>query len=226
GPSLLELVLLITAFRVVAGILLAPLVQAPGAHPQAGRNVSNLVATLSRLAHRFDLEFLGKSLLHGIRTHDNSSTPHYEARGCLVIPGRFNHSVFQTLWLHRKRHQNKAARRCVARGSRMGQSTRRADSDRHGGLRRMGRDGRGVAAASESSIQITFQYRGRRCREKSRLKPTPANPKRAERHRAAILVAIEAGTFDYAATIPDSPTAARFADLPGQVLTTEQYLTD
>jgi len=90
----------------------------------------------------------------------------------------------------------------------------------------MGRDGRGVAAASESSIQITFQYRGRRCREKIRLKPTPANLKRAERHRAAILVAIEAGTFDYAATFPDSPNAARFADLPGQVLTTEQYLTD
>ncbi|HET8596774.1 MAG TPA: hypothetical protein VFM22_03365, partial [Castellaniella sp.] len=47
-------------------------------------------ATLSRLAHRFDLEFLGKSLLHGIRTHDNSSSPHYEAGGCLEVPGRFN----------------------------------------------------------------------------------------------------------------------------------------
>ncbi|MGS1116907.1 Arm DNA-binding domain-containing protein [Castellaniella sp. UC4442_H9] len=90
----------------------------------------------------------------------------------------------------------------------------------------MGRDGRGVAAASESSIQITFQYKGRRCREKIRLKPTPANLKRAERHRAAVLVAIEAGTFDYAATFPDSANAARFADLPGQILSVEKYLTD
>jgi len=90
----------------------------------------------------------------------------------------------------------------------------------------MGRDGRGVAAASETSIQITFQYRGQRCREKIRLKPTAANLKRAERHRAAILVSIEAGTFDYAATFPNSPNAARFADLPGQTKTVETYLTD
>lgn len=90
----------------------------------------------------------------------------------------------------------------------------------------MGRDGRGVAPASETSIQITFQYRGRRCRENIKLKPTAANLKRAERHRAAILIAIEAGTFDYAATFPDSPNAAKFADLPGQVTTTETYLSD
>lgn len=90
----------------------------------------------------------------------------------------------------------------------------------------MGRDGRGVAPASETSIQITFQYRGRRCRENIKLKPTAANLKRAERHRAAILVSIEAGTFDYAATFPDSANAARFADMPGQVLKVEQYLTD
>lgn len=90
----------------------------------------------------------------------------------------------------------------------------------------MGRDGRGVAPASESSIQITFQYRGQRCREKIRLKPTAANLRRAEGHRTAILVAIESGTFDYAATFPDSPNAARFADLPGQVLNAEKYLTE
>lgn len=90
----------------------------------------------------------------------------------------------------------------------------------------MGRDGRGVAPASESSIQITFQYRGQRCREKIRIKPTPANLKRAERHRAAILVAIESGTFDYAATFPNSPNAAKFAAVPGQTKTVETYLTD
>lgn len=90
----------------------------------------------------------------------------------------------------------------------------------------MGRDGRGVAPASETSIQITFQYRGERCRENIKLKPTAANLKRAERHRAAILESIEVGTFDYAATFPDSPRADRFADLPGQVTTAEKYLTE
>src|SRR5690606_25438322 len=69
------------------------------------------------------------------------------------------------------------------------------------------------------------QYRGRRCREIIKLKPTPANLRRAEGHRAAILLAIENGTFDYASTFPDSPNAARFAILPGQTETVEKYLT-
>lgn len=90
----------------------------------------------------------------------------------------------------------------------------------------MGRKRVGVAAASASSIQISFQYRGQRCREKIKLKPTPANLTRAERHRAAILLAIENGTFDYAATFPDSPNAKRFAAIPGKALTAEAYLSD
>ncbi|OZI20529.1 site-specific integrase [Bordetella genomosp. 9] len=88
----------------------------------------------------------------------------------------------------------------------------------------MGRDGRGVKAASESSIEITFQYQGQRCRERIPLKPTPANLKRAEQHRAAILEAIIRGAFDYAATFPNSPNARKFAALPGQVETVEDYL--
>lgn len=88
----------------------------------------------------------------------------------------------------------------------------------------MGRDGRGVKAASESSIEITFQYKGRRCRERIPLKPTPANLKRAEQHRAAILHAISTGVFDYAATFPNSARAGNFADTPGQVLSVEKYL--
>lgn len=90
----------------------------------------------------------------------------------------------------------------------------------------MGRKWRGVSPASETSIQISFQYRGQRCREKIKLKPTPANLTRAERHRAAILLAIEDGTFDYATTFPDSPNAAKFAALPGQVMRTELYLEE
>ncbi|KAB8060472.1 phage baseplate assembly protein V [Janthinobacterium violaceinigrum] len=60
-------------------------------------------------------------------------------------------------------------------------------------------DGRGVKAASESSIEITFMYRGTRCRERIALKPTSANLKRAENHRAAILHAIATNSFDYTA---------------------------
>ena len=75
----------------------------------------------------------------------------------------------------------------------------------------MGRDGRGVRAVSESSIEITFMYRGVRCRERITLKPTATNLKRAEQHKAAVEHAIANGTFDYAITFPGSPRAAKFA---------------
>lgn len=75
----------------------------------------------------------------------------------------------------------------------------------------MGRDGRGVRAVSESSIEITFMYRGVRCRERISLKPTATNLKRAEQHKAAVEHAIANGTFDYATTFPGSSRAAKFA---------------
>jgi integrase len=74
----------------------------------------------------------------------------------------------------------------------------------------MGRDGGGVRAASASSIEITFQYQGVRCRERVALKPTAANLKKAEQHKAAIEYSIAAGTFDYAATFPKSKKATGF----------------
>lgn len=70
-------------------------------------------------------------------------------------------------------------------------------------------------------------YRGVRCRERIALKPTPPNLKRAENHRAAILHAIEIGTFDYAATFPTSKAAAKFQDpgaAPAAVVTIGEYL--
>jgi integrase len=88
----------------------------------------------------------------------------------------------------------------------------------------MGRDGRGVKGASETSIEISFMYQGKRCRERIPLKPTPANLKRAEQHRAAILVAIANGTFDYATTFPNSKQAATFARVPGDVESVAAYL--
>src|SRR5687767_6151935 len=88
----------------------------------------------------------------------------------------------------------------------------------------MGRDGRGVKAASETSIEISFMFQGVRCRERIALKPSPANLKRAEQHRAAILHAITAGTFDYATTFPESQKAKLFARQPGDVQTVDAYL--
>lgn len=91
----------------------------------------------------------------------------------------------------------------------------------------MGRKPRtGVRAASASSIEISFTYQGKRCREKIKLKPTPANLKRAERHRAAILSAIENGTFDYAQTFPRSKNAPLFSNQPGATITVERFLSD
>lgn len=89
----------------------------------------------------------------------------------------------------------------------------------------MGRDGRGVRPASESSIQITFQYQGQRCRERVALKPTPANLKRAAQFRAAVLHSISIGTFDYAVTFPDSQNAAKFSVGASTTDTVEKYLT-
>lgn len=74
----------------------------------------------------------------------------------------------------------------------------------------MGRKRSGVRAVSASSIEITFQYQGRRCRERIPLEPTPANLKKAELHKAAIEHAIMLGTFDYASTFPKSKNAQRF----------------
>ena len=88
----------------------------------------------------------------------------------------------------------------------------------------MGRDGRGVKSASESSIEISFMYRGIRCRERVPLKPTPANLKRAEQHRAVILHAIATNSFDYATTFPQSANAAKFAAFKGEVKSLGEYL--
>lgn len=68
----------------------------------------------------------------------------------------------------------------------------------------------GVRAASASTIEIDFYYAGARCRERLKLEPTPANLKKAARHRAAVISAIESGTFDYQVTFPRSKNARKF----------------
>jgi integrase len=81
----------------------------------------------------------------------------------------------------------------------------------------------GVRESSDSSIEIDFYYKGKRCKERIRLKPTPTNLKKAAQHRAAILSAIDAGTFDYSYTFPNSKNALKFA--PSQY-TVKSYLIE
>lgn len=68
----------------------------------------------------------------------------------------------------------------------------------------MARNGSGVKKASESSVEIEFNLDGRRCRERIKCKPTPANLRKLTLFRAEIVDAIAAGQFDYAATFPNS----------------------
>lgn len=82
----------------------------------------------------------------------------------------------------------------------------------------------GVRAVSETTIQIDFTYKTVRCRERIKLQPTPANLKRAELHRSAILDAIERGIFDYATTFPDSPNRLLFAEYKGEGYKLEDWL--
>lgn len=83
----------------------------------------------------------------------------------------------------------------------------------------MGRKYEGVISKSKTSIQINFTYQGKRCRETVKLKPTPANLKKAFVHRGGILAAIAVGQFDYAKTFPDSKNVALFAHQAGDVIT-------
>lgn len=89
----------------------------------------------------------------------------------------------------------------------------------------MGRERTGVRVVSKSTIEISFTYQGQRCRERLKLKPTPANLKRAERHRAAIVDAIDKGTFDYTVTFPNSKNAKEFAAQSGDVYSLKSYLS-
>lgn len=90
---------------------------------------------------------------------------------------------------------------------------------------RIGRAGSGVKPATEGSIQISFQYQGVQCRERISLKPSPANLKRAEQHKAAIEYAISQGTFDYAATFPKSKRAADMKRTVPELMTINIWLT-
>jgi integrase len=73
---------------------------------------------------------------------------------------------------------------------------------------------KGVAAASKSTIEIRFYYPDSKTeqRERIELEPTPANLERAFVHLSQIKEAIKNGSFDYAATFPNSKRAALFVN--------------
>ena len=90
----------------------------------------------------------------------------------------------------------------------------------------MGRDGKGVRPASDTTIEITFSYLGERCRERLALKPTPGNLKKAEQMRSALLVDIANGGFDYSKTFPRSRRRLLFLSHPAQGASFERYMED
>ena len=73
----------------------------------------------------------------------------------------------------------------------------------------------GVRAATPSSVEIDFYYRGARCRERLKLQPSARNLRFAENLLGQIRVEIQKGTFDYAFHFPKSARAARFTRQPG-----------
>lgn len=89
----------------------------------------------------------------------------------------------------------------------------------------MGR-GSGVRAASATSIEISFEYAGSRCREKLKLAPNPPNLRYASNLKARIEHEIAVGSFDYAKYFPKSKRARTLARNPSQTLTVGELLTE
>ena len=88
----------------------------------------------------------------------------------------------------------------------------------------MGRNGSGVREASSTSYEITFTYKGTRCRERVKLQPSTTNRRRVENHLGAILDSFDKGTFDYTKTFPDSPRRLHFLEYQGDALLLSTYL--
>jgi integrase len=89
----------------------------------------------------------------------------------------------------------------------------------------MGRKGTGVSIISDSSYEITFAYKGVRCRERVKAKPSPANTRELIKFRQRILFSIEDGSFDYAQSFPNSKNITLFA-IKGGSLTVTSYLEE
>lgn len=90
----------------------------------------------------------------------------------------------------------------------------------------MARDGTGVRRASKSSIEIGFSYLGEWRRERIKLAPTEDNLRRALTHKKNIETAIINGTFNYAATFPNSKQGKAEASKETPTMLLSAYLTN
>jgi integrase len=89
----------------------------------------------------------------------------------------------------------------------------------------MGR-GTGVRAISASSIEISFEYRGVRCRERLKLVANVANLKFATNLKARVEHDIAIGSFDYSQHFPRSKKARALSKNPAQIVTVGELLTE
>ena len=88
----------------------------------------------------------------------------------------------------------------------------------------MGKRSTGIGAATQTSIEIAFTYRGRSCRERVKLPPTRDNLAYCKRWRQGIQHEIAAGTFVYRRHFPHSRRAAWFGERGGEGLSVGQLL--
>lgn len=77
---------------------------------------------------------------------------------------------------------------------------------------------KGVRKATENSIELEFVYRGKRCRERIKCKPTDANFRKIAVFREKILEDIKNNTFDYAKAFPGSKRVKAFQEVNQVVL--------
>jgi integrase len=92
----------------------------------------------------------------------------------------------------------------------MEESAERHHPNKSQELQQMGR-GSGVRATSASSVGISFNWKGVRCRERIALPPSSRNLNYVKRLKATIQHEIATGTFDYARHFPNSPRLATLA---------------
>lgn len=88
----------------------------------------------------------------------------------------------------------------------------------------MGKRSVGVSAATKASIEISFTFKGRPCRERIKLPPTRENLTHCRRWRESILHEIATGTFVYRRHFPHSPRGAWFGERGADGLTVGQLL--
>lgn len=88
----------------------------------------------------------------------------------------------------------------------------------------MARKYRGVTPRGTESIQISFTYKGKRCREVLRLPVTDTNLRHANLQRNDILYKIACDKFDYAEEFPESRSAIAKASKNGCHITVAEAL--